>query len=528
MVADQAARIVAGRYELVEALGRGGMGMVWRARDVELGREVALKEVRLPMELAEAERTEAHARVRREARTAARLSDEPGVTTVYDVVEAQGHPWVVMQLVRGSSLQHLLREHGPMPPARVTQIARTLLEALRAAHACGVVHRDIKPANVMLSRDGRVLLTDFGIATIVGETAVTRTGALVGSPEYMAPERLEGTGTAEPPSDLWSLGATLYTTVQGQSLFARDSVASTVAAIMSAPVSPPSRGAELTPLIMALLERDPARRPSADEALSLLAQAESQPSAGWSSGAQPGMAETRAAPPAPPSASPVAAPEPRSLARRFRGPIIAATAAMVAVIVVGVSLFWWSNRSVTTEYDWHRTDGFSLRYPEEWSVEESEDAPDTIVHPEEALGMGIAVGGYIPDEDEATASDELTRLTGPSEERHDYRQVGLDLSDIAENWPDDYEVGAVEETYTLGEDYVADQIEPDLDDGEFAAYEPERFRVQLQIHVPGEESTHPLSEDLRAYWLSWTGPQSERDGYDEVIVEVLGSFQPNT
>lgn len=516
MAPGDTARVVAGRYELLAALGHGGMGTVWRARDTELDREVALKEVRLPAELSDSEKAEAHARVRREARSAARLSDEPGVITVYDVVDFEEHPWVVMQLVQGRSLQEMLRDHGPMPPAQAVRMARSMLEALRAAHGAGVVHRDVKPGNVMLAHDGRTLLTDFGIATIDGETAVTRTGSLVGSPEYMAPERLEAGGAAEPPSDMWSLGATLYTAVQGEALFRRDTVPSVVAAVMSAQVTPPPRGAELTPLIMALLQRDPTRRPSPDQALALLPDSGPQvPMAqhGAAGAAAPSVA-------APPPAAPASSDGQRSLGR---GPLLAIGAGALAVVLLGVGLFWWLNRPVSTEYDWHRTDSYSVRYPVDWDVEENEDDADQIVHPDEELRMSYTVGAYSPDEEDDTADDELARLTGPSAETNDYQQSELDLAEIIDEWPSDWDVAAVEETYTLDEEYVDDEL--DVDPEEIA--DLDTFRIRLQIHVPDEDADGPGFSTDDAYWVSWIGPQSERDRYDDVIFDVLGSFQPN-
>ncbi|WP_047867863.1 serine/threonine-protein kinase [Nocardiopsis sp. RV163] len=261
-------RVVADRYVLHRELGRGGMGVVWQAFDQTLDRDVAIKQVLLPDHFTDAERSDAHGRVRREARSAARIS-HPTVITIHDVFEYDGNPWVVMELVEGGSLQERLDERGALPPDEVAEIAESLLRAVRAANAAGVLHRDIKPGNIMTSLDGRVILTDFGIATVEGGPSITRTGALIGSPEYMPPERLAG-GPAEHRGDLWSIGVTLFAAVEGASPFRRDSITAAIAAVMSAPLPPMTRAGRLEPLISGLLERDPDRRLDVDGALALL------------------------------------------------------------------------------------------------------------------------------------------------------------------------------------------------------------------------------------------------------------------
>ena len=207
------------RYRLRSAVGRGGMGTVWLAEDELLGRAVAVKEVHLPPGLPEREREELRHRLLREARVAARL-DHPSAVTVYDVVEEDGWPYIVMEFVRASTLAEVIRDESPLPPARVAAIGLDVLGALEAAHAAGIVHRDVKPANIMIRNDGRVTLTDFGIATSSGESSLTSTGLLLGSPSYIAPERARGQAPG-PHSDLWSLGATLYTAVEGHAPFER-------------------------------------------------------------------------------------------------------------------------------------------------------------------------------------------------------------------------------------------------------------------------------------------------------------------
>ncbi|MFG3156582.1 serine/threonine-protein kinase [Streptomyces sp. NPDC048219] len=251
-------RVVAGRYRLLSPLGEGGMGTVWRARDEVLHREVAVKEVRAPAGLPDAEVRRMYARLEREARSAARVAHR-NVVMVYDVASDDGRPWIVMELVRGLSLADLLDGEGPLEPRRAARIGAEVLAALRAAHAAGVLHRDVKPANVLLANDGRVVLTDFGIARLEGSSALTMTGEVVGSPEYLAPERALGR-TPGPESDLWSLGVLLYAAVEGSSPFRQDTPLSTLRAVVDEELPPPHRAGALAPVVEGLLRKDPAER----------------------------------------------------------------------------------------------------------------------------------------------------------------------------------------------------------------------------------------------------------------------------
>ncbi|MEU8107919.1 protein kinase [Nonomuraea muscovyensis] len=260
-------RQVGNRYRLVEPIGEGGMGVVWRAYDELLDRTVAIKEVRYTG-IGDDQRAQLNRRTIREARAAGRL-DHPSVVVVHDVVEEDGRPWIVMQLVRSRSLGQVIREHGPLPVGQVAAIGWQVLDALRAAHATGVLHRDVKPENVLLADDGRVVLTDFGIASLEAEAGLTATGGLVGTPAYMSPERLHG-DPARPESDLWALGATLYAAVEGAPPYKRDSWAATVAAVLRDEPEPPRRAGPLAPVVMGLLHRDPAARLPAAEAAGLL------------------------------------------------------------------------------------------------------------------------------------------------------------------------------------------------------------------------------------------------------------------
>jgi eukaryotic-like serine/threonine-protein kinase len=268
---DEMPTLVADRYRLGAPVGRGGMGRVWRAHDQILDREVAVKEILPPHQLADPEAV--HRRTLREARAAARLS-HPGVVRVFDVCEVDGGTWIVMEYVPSRSLQEVLAAEGPLPPRRVAKIGLDLLDALVAAARAGVEHRDVKPANVLLTDDGRVLLTDFGIASIADDPSNTTSDLLIGSPEYMSPERVRNdhVGLA---SDLWSLAATLYAAVEGHSPFHRPTVAATLTALAVSPPDPPTKAGPLTPLLLALLQKDPADRPSAGDAAKMLRAAAS-------------------------------------------------------------------------------------------------------------------------------------------------------------------------------------------------------------------------------------------------------------
>ncbi|WP_045324292.1 serine/threonine-protein kinase [Streptomyces sp. NRRL F-4428] len=261
-------RVVSGRYRLLEQIGRGGMGVVWRARDEVLARDVAVKEVRAPAGLDEAELQRMYRRLEREAWAAARVSHR-GVVTVYDVASEDGRPWIVMELVRGLSLADVLEAEGPMAPQRAAHVGEQVLAALRSAHESGVLHRDVKPANVLVSNDGRVVLSDFGIASLEGSSAITMTGEVVGSPEYLAPERALGRDPG-PGSDLWSLGAMLYACVEGVTPFRRATALDTLRAVVDEEPPPARRAGPLAPVLEGLLRKDPAERLDAAEAARML------------------------------------------------------------------------------------------------------------------------------------------------------------------------------------------------------------------------------------------------------------------
>ncbi|MEU3946072.1 protein kinase [Streptomyces sp. NPDC029526] len=271
-----AGRVIAGRYRLLGKLGHGGMGTVWRAKDETVDREVAVKEPRVPDHLPDRERANAFERMRREARAAARL-DHPAVVNVHDVAVVDGQPWIVMELVQGRSLGAVLQEEGTLAPREAARVGLEVLGALEAAHAAGILHRDVKPDNVMLGRYDRVVLTDFGIAQIEGETNLTDTGGFVGSPEYIAPERVLGQRPG-PASDLWSLGVVLYAATEGVSPFRRSNTPATLQSVLNAtPAAPAAAQGPLAEVINGLLDKDPSRRPNAARVRTLLEAAAEPP-----------------------------------------------------------------------------------------------------------------------------------------------------------------------------------------------------------------------------------------------------------
>ncbi|MFJ8432685.1 serine/threonine-protein kinase [Kitasatospora sp. NPDC094019] len=261
-------RLLAGRYRLDAVLGRGGMGTVWRAEDEMLGRTVAVKELRMNASVDEDEKHRLIVRTLREAKATARIRHSSAVT-VFDVVEEDDRPWIVMELVESRSLADVIREDGPLAPARAAEIALDVLGVLSAAHAHGILHRDVKPSNVLIGDDGRVVLTDFGIASVEGDSSVTSTGMLVGAPSYISPERAQGQKPG-PPADLWSLGGTLYAMVEGRPPYDRGSALATLTAVMTERLTAPVNAGPLLPVIEGLLAKDPTERLTAPQTRSML------------------------------------------------------------------------------------------------------------------------------------------------------------------------------------------------------------------------------------------------------------------
>ncbi|WP_406061341.1 protein kinase [Streptomyces sp. NBC_01077] len=252
-------RLLSGRYRLGAVLGRGGMGTVWRAVDETLGRTVAVKELRFPTSIDDDEKRRLITRTLREAKAIARIRNN-GAVTVYDVVDEDDRPWIVMELIEGKSLADAVREDGTLTPRRAAEVGLAILDVLRSAHREGILHRDVKPSNVLIAEDGRVVLTDFGIAQVEGDPSITSTGMLVGAPSYISPERARGHKPG-PAADMWSLGGLIYAAVEGSPPYDKGSAIATLTAVMTEPVDPPKNaGPELEKVIYGLLAKDPAQR----------------------------------------------------------------------------------------------------------------------------------------------------------------------------------------------------------------------------------------------------------------------------
>jgi hypothetical protein len=364
-------RVLAGRYRLLGPIGHGGMGAVWHAVDEFLGRDVAVKQVLIPAGISADERVDLCARSLREARIAARLR-HPAVVTIYDVLTDAGRPQIVMELVTSPSLQDLITADGPLRPDRVAEIGLAVVGALRAAHAAGVLHRDVKPSNVLVGADGRVVLTDFGVARREGDPQITATGRVIGSPGYIAPELAQGTARASPASDLWSLGATLYTAIEGRPPYQEDSIFALLAAAGTKDPAPMRNAGSLAPVIHGLMAREPADRLSDEQAEKLLREARdelaSQDQRGSSTASQHTPSRITTAPIEPDAgASP----------RRGRGAgllrVLAAVVAVVAVVAVaaagGFALASWLGERppASPTFSYHDTvHGFSIAVPVGW------------------------------------------------------------------------------------------------------------------------------------------------------------------
>ncbi|MEV4564020.1 serine/threonine-protein kinase [Nonomuraea sp. NPDC049419] len=262
-------RLIAGRYQLLRELGRGGMGVVWEGRDTLLNRQVAIKEVLLPDNLSAGDKERQLLRTAREARTAAKLN-HPSVVAIYDVVEEGGRPWIVMELVSHPSVEQVVLTTGALPVREAADLGRQVLSALRAAHEAGILHRDVKPSNILLADDGRAVLMDFGIATVEGDVSLTSTGMVTGSPSFLAPERVRAEN-AGPASDLWSLGATLYACMVGRSPFERGDPMATLNALLSEEPDYRRIPPIMHPILKGLLRKEPQDRVDAEEADRLLA-----------------------------------------------------------------------------------------------------------------------------------------------------------------------------------------------------------------------------------------------------------------
>jgi serine/threonine protein kinase len=347
-----APRSIAGRYRLIRPLGQGGMGRVWLARDEMLRRDVAIKELVPSAGLSIEHQREMRERSIREARAIARLN-HTNVVRIFDVLHAGGEPWIVMEFVPSRSLQQVLAENGPLTPAEAARIGLAVLAALRAAHRAGLLHRDVKPANVLLADDGRVVLTDFGLATAPEDPSMTQTGVVLGSPSYLAPERAVD-GVVGPAADLWSLGATLYSAVEGRPPYARPSMLATLAALATEPPTPAARAGAMAPVLEGLLRKDPSRRVGAEEAERLLRQAAAQQPSSSATAAPatvevllPQSPEPEPLNPTQPVAAPPTGAESR--ARGGRRLVLVAGVVAVALLAGGLTAYQLGTRSGSGE-----------------------------------------------------------------------------------------------------------------------------------------------------------------------------------
>ena len=369
-------RVVCERYRLIEELGRGGMGVVWRADDERLQRHVAVKEVHLPEAIPAEERDSARARALREARAAARLS-HPSAVTIYDVQQEEGRAYLVMELVDAPSLADVLRESGPLDHERAAHIGLDILAALEAAHAAGIVHRDVKPANVMVPSHGPAKLADFGIASLKDDPKITQTGLILGSPSYMAPEQADGRGGG-PRSDLWALGATLYYAVEGAPPFDEGQAIPTLAAVMHDEPRPLGSAGPLEPVVSALLSKDPAARPSHIETRRMLetaARGQSSPLPAHAT-----ALETEA--PAPQPAPARAAPGSRWV------PVVALVALL---LLAGAGLAWFASRDGGSEPETTRERAGSQGAQEDSSGPGSDSGEDAGEPDSSGPGSGATV-----------------------------------------------------------------------------------------------------------------------------------------
>lgn len=384
-------QLIAGRYVLEESLGKGGMGVVWRAEDRLLRRKVAIKEVRLPAGVADDQMQAAADRVMREARAAASLN-HPNAVGVYDVLEEEGRSFIVMEMIDGPTLADVIAEQ-PMTPRRAAEVGLEILGALEAAHEQGIVHRDVKPANVMVDPNGTMKLADFGIVSVKGDPRLTASGMILGSPSYMAPEQARE-GNASPATDLWALGATLYFAVEGKSPFDRNQAIPTLTAVLSEEPDFSSRSGELRPVIEACLRKDPEERPS-EQRLREMLRAVAQSDAPTAAAVAPTRPETR----------PVTQPEPAPVRQREVRPrrnVGAWVAALVALLLVGGAIaFALANNNETPQeragnveqqgdgggggkekQDDTEAPSGEVSVPDGWTLYENPDTGYTIAHPE--------------------------------------------------------------------------------------------------------------------------------------------------
>ena len=456
---------VAGRYVLLEPLGRGGMGAVWRAHDEVLKRTIALKEVQIPPALEGSDGDGVHERVLREARAAARLS-HPSATTVYDVIDEDGRTFIAMELVDAPTLGEIVNEHGPLEPEEVARIGLALLDALDAAHEVGMVHRDVKPDNVMVTDNGQVKLTDFGIASVKGDPRLTMSGVILGSPSYMAPEQADGKGAGR-EADLWSLGATLFFAVEGRAPFKKDSPIATLASVVGDPVPETQRAGSLAPAIAGVLTKDPAQRPDSSQLrrqLQAVTSGASDTSSDTTQAFEPQESGTAVAVATPERVEPrerVEEPARQTTStKRSRAPW--AVIALVALLLIGAVAFALSQNDDDPETAGGNSNGqnnnqndggdapvaqegwttysiadtgYEISYPEDWAVSE---APPQITFDDPNSSTSMLVEYTTSTGDDAVAAWEA-QAESFAADHPDYSEITIEPTtiegfDTAANW----------------------------------------------------------------------------------------------
>lgn len=569
-------RLVAGRYRLDEVLGRGGMGTVWAGYDTVLERPVAIKEVVPPREADDAERVMLRERTMREARTAARISAE-GVVALYDVVEDDARPWIVMERLPARTLADEVAERGPLPTEEVLAIADALLAGLAAAHGAGILHRDVKPSNVMF-RHGpagpRAVLVDFGIAHLDGDATLTATGMMMGSPAYLAPERAHGR-PAGPAADLWSLGVTLWTAVEGRSPFLRENALATLTAVITEEVPPTGRAGPLGPLLAGLLHKDPDERLDAASARDLLDHMGTANHLPVSTAEMPapvhraGATTTRVAdlfddppPSGPGEPGEPDRPPPASPARRRRPlAVVAVLALLIGAAVVGVTVLrpddaGGEGGEAASQQQAEQApadeagpgdeaepdppaDDAQPAPPEEAPQEPApEPAPEAGGEPEQGSGAGAAEGRpEVPP-----GMERYTDPTGFSVAVPQGWQAERDGPRVYLRDPGSSAYLLVDQTDTPAADPVADwqQQEPAVA-RRLTGYErigeivPVNFRgwraADWQFVFGRDQGTRVLNRNVvtapdKAYALYWSVPTSRWEEMLPVHEQVVGSFEP--
>ena len=513
------------RYRLTEELGRGGMGRVWKAHDNDLNRTVAIKEILFGPGTGEEEKARACARARREAQAAA-MGAHPNIVTVHDVFEEDGRPWIVMEFLTGSSLHDLIRRRGPLPADQVARWGLDLLDALDTAHRQGITHRDVKPDNVMVTDDGRAVLTDFGIATIADTTALTRTAGILGSPAYLPPERLSS-GPATPAGDLWSLGATLYHAATGVSPFRRAEVPATLNAILGQ--DPPERLAPgpLRDAVHGLLVKDPGRRLDAARCRRLLT-ARTAPAPPVPA---PRTSPTRPVPPPAPPQRRASPPAPRT---RLSWPAVVLTLGL-ALVVAGAAVLMvvdpWGSPDGAALSAGPRADGAPSADTAAAGSEGAGDRedpqetappghPGTTWTPEPGHGFSILVpDGWIRRVDGSSVfydspTDasylQIDSTEHPTED--EYRHVLEQEQGVHDSGrlPDYRRI--------LIEDVTARTPFRSAADWEFAWTGNGRDRRVLARNITVSPGVH--------HTVAWAGLEEDWDGYGGVRTAVLDSFSP--